>query len=111
MTEFKPKNIEYRIARSFKVIFDQILSKSNVISEEQKRELRKDLHAFKSDYQIQDEIIDEAFGFYFSMWKQENFQLVELWKKICVQNSSANNEPHLTADASIEAFKETFKIN
>lgn len=111
MIEFKAKNEEYRIANAFKNILKEFILNSSHISPGQKDSIQKEIRDFKPDYQIQEEIVDYAFGHYSSKWKQENFELVELWKKICVQNASSNNEPHLTADAAVESFKKSFKIN
>jgi len=43
-------------------------------------------------------------------WRESNFELVELWKKIVVENAKINNSPHKVADKAIKKFKQNFNL-
>ena len=109
MENFKLGN---ELTGEIKKVVREYLRNSKILSEEQKKQAVEELSENWFDERFEsDKFISEAIGYSVCKWKEQNFNLAELWKSIAIENSKINNAPHLVANDVLEEFKKQFNLN
>lgn len=109
MNQFKPS--EYQIVEQIKAQLSDFIKKTSVIDQETKSALLKDIgHNTTDDRFDGTKFISAAVGYAMYDWKNENLELMELWKSIAIANASVNNEPHLVADAAVSKLIRNLQV-
>ncbi len=110
MKGYKPRTND--IVGEIKKQVEKFIDDSKILNTEQKEALKEELvtswidNRFNGHY-----FINDAIGFSVQEWKNENLELVDLWKQIAVNNANCNNEPHKVADEAVEEFKKKFSCD
>lgn len=107
MENFKPD--ETGFIGIIKKQIQNFISSSKVLDEETKKAFEEELGSNWYDDRFDGtKFIDDAVRYSLFEWKQHNFELVELWKQIAINNAKVSNEPHKVADETIARFKSEF---
>jgi len=100
------------VNREIKKEISKFISISDILNENQKRELQEELnksyrYCEESKRDHSDLIITLDY-YYHNEWKKTNLNEVEFYKQVCIENSKINNEPYKVAEKSLHEFKKTF---
>ena len=107
MEKFKPNTVNY--IGYMKLQMMSFIHNSKVIDEDTKVEFIKELGENWYDDRFDAScFIDDISKHSISMWKDQNFKVVELWKDVAVNNATTNNKPYEVADKTIASFKKEF---
>lgn len=109
MEDFKPNEHAF-IGEIKKQIFS-FISNSKILDDNMKKDFIKELGRNWIDERFDGDIfMPNAVRLAMHDWQNINFELVDLWKKIVVENAKINNSPHEVADEVIKKFKQNFNL-
>jgi len=112
MEQYKPNESEF--IHSLKKLVVGMLFKSNIIPNELKPQVRRELENIDSDdwweFATKERLAEFAASYSVGQWVKQNLELAELWKSVAISNASHNNQPTTVADEVLSAFKQEFTI-
>lgn len=110
MIKYSPETFEF--SSRFQKTLVEIIKRNKNISDAVKEELIKDINSNDTRNGIvevhKNQFLKEAFQISIYEWKQQNLELLKLWKDVATQNAAINNAPHEVADATVKALMEMF---
>lgn len=88
---------------------------SQTLNKKTKDELIKELpNHYAMDAEIwdnwDDKIVHKALEYSVKEWARQNLELLDLWKKVAIENAGINNEPYLVANLTIQEAQKAFNI-
>jgi hypothetical protein len=107
MKAFQTKETD--IIRGIKIKIREYISKSKIIDMETKSALLEDIGFNDYDGRFDPEyFMQTALQYSVSVWQEQNFELLKLWKDVAVKNASISNSPYQAANQTVEEFKKQF---
>lgn len=92
-------------------LFEKFIKTSKTLTYEQKQALIAEIpnNWYESQFKT-DKFIERAIGWKVERWKEENFNLLELWKSVAINAANSNPEPHIVANKTIEEAIKAFNL-
>lgn len=117
MEQYKPKETDF--IKSLKFLVIGIMFKSEIIPENLKRQIRKEIEnmgvdewsSVWSDFNTRENLIETAVSFSIEQWVNQNLELSSLWKSIAIANASHGDNPSEVANNTLTEFKKEFTID
>jgi len=107
----KPSPNKEELWKSLKSIMYRLVIKLN-FPEDSAKAVHMNLEKFfDEEKKLIEKYSNEVVDYELRDWRQRNFDLIRLWKKIAVENAKGNNEPHKVANETVEEFKRQFKVD
>jgi len=107
MKAYKPDKTD--IVGKIKQQVEKFILSSNVINSETKQALIEELGTNHHDNRFDaGKFIPDAIGYSVEVWREQKFNIAQLWKDVAVNAASGNRYPHAIANDVIEEFEKKF---
>ncbi len=112
------KNYELEKTQIIRELHERVkrfIEGSQTLNRNAKKELIKELpEHYAMNAEIWDNwdhvILDKAIKYSVEAWVRENLDLLDLWKKVAIENAGINNEPYIVANLTIKEAQKAFNI-